>query len=293
MAKDRDAQANLEFSKDEIKEIPFDQIEADKNQLRKEFKEDELEALAESIKNDGQIQPILITQGEGGKYKIVDGERRWRACKALAEQAKADTESQTEITCTIRAIYVDGDNQRLGILGNIVRNSYNPMETADALSALKALLGKEATDADVGKYTGKSRSLITEYFSLLKLPKEIQDKARNNSCVPFNKLKALAAKKIPSDDKIIDYEALHVKYSTDKKPKKDDIKQRQSKYTRKLVDLRKKVVGINTALVGIKLDKITKAEESVKKDFIESLESAKKTVENLIKQLSQQVPNKD
>ena len=59
-------------NKDKIHEIPLVQVEPDKDQLRKEFREDELEALTESIRNEGQIQPIIITKGKGAKYKIKE-----------------------------------------------------------------------------------------------------------------------------------------------------------------------------------------------------------------------------
>lgn len=143
------------FPESEVRGIPLDQIEPDKNQLRKEFKPDELEALAASIKENGLIQPILVTSGKDGKYQIVDGERRWRACTMLVEQTTAVSEPTEEVR-TIRAIYVSGDNQLVGILGNIARNSYNPMEMADALALVKRMLGAEAKDADVAKHIGLS-----------------------------------------------------------------------------------------------------------------------------------------
>lgn len=227
----KESQNGLVFSESEVREIPLDQIEPDKKQLRKEFKPDELEALAESIKENGLIQPILVTTGKDGKYQIVDGERRWKAHTMLAKQAAADSESPEEPIKTIRAIYVDGDSQLLGILGNIARNSYNAMETADALALVKRILGENATDGDVAKHIGRSRTIVVEYNSLTKLPKKIQDKARRDSCVPFNKLKSLAAKKLSEEEKIVAYEGLHKKYSTpkDKSPKKDDKKPQSSR----------------------------------------------------------------
>lgn len=112
----KETQNGLSFPESEVREIPLDQIEPDKNQLRKEFKPDELEALAASIKENGLIQPILVTSGKDGKYQIVDGERRWRACTMLVEQTTAVSEPSEEVR-TIRAIYVSGDNQLVGILG--------------------------------------------------------------------------------------------------------------------------------------------------------------------------------
>jgi ParB family chromosome partitioning protein len=238
----QETQQTPEFSTDEIRSIPIDLIEPDKNQLRKEFREDELEALAKTIEKDGQIQPILVTKGKAGKYKIVDGERRWRAFKKLVDQAKADTESQIEPPSTIKAIYVEEENQLVSILGNIARNSYNPMELAYAIALITERLGTDATDDDVAGRIGKSRTIVVEYNSLLKLPEKIREKARKNSCVPFNRLKALAASKTPPDEKIKAYEELHKKYSVEKqKSDKDDSRPNSNRETRSVIAIRKKL----------------------------------------------------
>lgn len=268
----KESQNGLVFSESEVREIPLDQIEPDKKQLRKEFKPDELEALAESIKENGLIQPILVTTGKDGKYQIVDGERRWKAHTMLAKQAAADSESPEEPIKTIRAIYVDGDSQLLGILGNIARNSYNAMETADALALVKRILGENATDGDVAKHIGRSRTIVVEYNSLTKLPKKIQDKARRDSCVPFNKLKSLAAKKLSEEEKIVAYEGLHKKYSTpkDKSPKKDDKKPQSSRETRSVVAVRKKLDIMKEALSELQFSEEVDPQE--KDNLLKSLQ---------------------
>lgn len=279
---------NIEAQKDKIHEIPLDQIEPDTSQLRKEFREDELEALAETIKNDGQIQPILVTKGKDGKYKIVDGERRWRALNKLADQAKNTTESRSERPSTIKAIYVEEENQLLSILGNIVRNNYNPMETADAIALIKRTLGKDAKDDAVAKRIGKSRSIIVEYNSLLTLPKKIQQQAREDSCVPFRKLKVLAAdKKKPDLEKIAEYEMLHKKYV--EKREKDKQKKAKGKplhtmETRSVSSIRKKLEGMKSALDSVKFsDKVDKSE---KNNFMKSLQEIIDTANTTLKRLS-------
>lgn len=279
---------SIEAQKDKIHEIPLDQIERDDNQLRKEFREDELEALAETIKNDGQIQPILVTKGKDGKYKIVDGERRWRALDRLVEQAKADTDSQTKQPSTIKAIYIEEDNQLLGILGNIVRNSYNPMETADAIALIKRTLGKNATDDAVAKRIGKSRTIVVEYNSLLNLPKKIQKQAREDSCVPFRKLKVLAADKKNSDvEKIAEYETLHKKYTSERNNKnKNTVSSitRQKMDTRRVVAVRKKLEGMKTALDGVQFGANLDGNE--KDVFLKSLQEIIDTANATLKRLS-------
>lgn len=268
----REIQKDLVFSESEVREIPLDQIEPDKKQLRKEFKQEELEALTESIRENGLIQPILVTTGKGGKYQIVDGERRWRAHTMLAKQAAADSESAEEPIKTIRAIYVDGDSQLLGILGNIARNSYNAMETADALALVKRMLGEDAKDADVAKHIGRSRSIVVEYNSLTKLPPKIQDKARKNSCVPFNKLKSLAASKGTDEEKIAAYEELHKKYSLpkDESPKKNNKKPQSNRETRSVVAVRKKLTTMKGTLSELQFSE--KVDPQEKDNLLESLQ---------------------
>lgn len=283
----KETQNGLVFPESEVREVPLNQIEADKNQLRKEFKPDELEALAASIRDNGLIQPILVTSGKNGKYQIVDGERRWRACTILAKQAADHSGSPEEKVTTIRAIYVDGDSQLLGILGNIARNSYNPMETADALALAKKMLGPDAKDADVAKHISRSRSIVVEYNSLIKLPKKIQDKARKDSCVPFNRLKSLAASKGTDEQKIADYEELHKKYSADKavvRPKKKDDKQSQSKETRSIVAMRKKLDTMKMALDSVQFDE--KVDDKEKENFLKSLQEIINTAQAVQQKLT-------
>ena len=275
----QDAQNVLKFPVSEVREVPLDQIEPDKTQPRKEFKTEEL---IESIKVKGQLYPILLTTGDKGKYKIVDGERRWRAYKILAGQAKDNAELAGKDFTKIRAIYVDGDSQLLGILGNIVRNSYNPMETADALALIKKSLGKEAKDADVGKQTGKSRSIVVEYLSLLKLPKGVQDKARQDSCVPFRRLKSLAASKDSESIKMASYNKLHKKYSTPKPAPKADKTSTHNRATRSFIAVRKKVDGINDALEKIKFEGV---DESERQELVVSLQETIKTAQDLLSKL--------
>ena len=274
------------FPESEVRGITLDQIEPDKNQLRKEFKPDELEALAASIKENGLIQPILVTSGKDGKYQIVDGERRWRACTMLVEQTTAVSEPTEEVR-TIRAIYVSGDNQLVGILGNIARNSYNPMEMADALALVKRMLGAEAKDADVAKHIGRSRTIVVEYNSLTKLPKKIQDKARKNSCVPFNKLKSLAASKGTEEEKIAAYEVLHKKYSADKtdgNPKEKGSKQAQNRETRSVVAMRKKLDTMKMALDSVQFDE--KVDDKEKENFLKSLQEIINTAQAVQQKLT-------
>lgn len=187
-----------------IIEIPVNQVIPNKQQPRKEFKEAELTALVQSIKENGQLYPICVSPIEDGKYEIIDGERRWRAIEKLSNE-----EGQER---TIKVIHIEKPDAIQGVIANILREDYNPMERAESCKLLKLHLGEKATDDDVARMIGKGRSTVTELLSLFKLPDIVQKKANENSCVPFGKLKRLAAQKNSDDDKIIEYDRLHDKY---------------------------------------------------------------------------------
>ena len=192
----------------------------------------------------------------------------WRAFNGLVEQAKADPESQTKAPSTIKAIYVEGENQLISIIGNIVRNSYNP--------------------ADIAKRIGKSRSIIVEYNSLLKLPKKIQEKARVDSCIPFRRLKILAADKKKSEpEKIAEYDKLHKKNTAKREQGKETkIKDKpsQTKETRSVAAVRKKLEGMKSALDSVQFgDKVDKDE---KNNFMKSLQEIINTAQIALKRLS-------
>lgn len=199
--------------------LPLSQIIADKNQIRKEFPENEINALAESIKNIGLITPIIVMpiKGEIEKYKIVDGERRFRAYCKLEKENPGDENFRS-----ICVSFIDEDNPIKGVLANLARKLYNPMESAEALEAIKNNIN--LTDEQLGLLVEKSRSSITEYLSLLKLPKEIRDSAKAQSVVPFRSLKRLVSLDVPNEDKIVIYNKLVEKYQ----PKKGSRKKREN-----------------------------------------------------------------
>ena len=267
-------QTNGTLTKEEVCEVLIDQIEPDKKQPRAEFK---LSELIKSIKANSLIQPITITPLKDRKYQIVDGERRWRAYDELKKQAK-DADEVKKYS-TIKAICVKKDSQLLGIIGNIDRNSYNPMETADAYARIKELLGTDKNGV-VGKRIGKSRPLVSEFLSLRKLPKEIQDSAKKNSYVPFSKLREIARSKKSASEKIAWYKDLYKEYSSD-----DTTNTSQTMPNRKVDGIRKRIASIDEDLKKIKFEDV---DESLKKDFIKSLETTIDTAQNLLDELKSQ-----
>ncbi|MDR3298257.1 MAG: ParB/RepB/Spo0J family partition protein [Candidatus Nomurabacteria bacterium] len=142
-----------------LQEIALDDIEADADQPRRSFKTDQIEALANSIKEHGVLQPIVVTKS-GKKYKIVAGERRWRASK-IAGLAK--------IPVIVRSLS-DQNRLELSLIENVQREDLNAIETATAYAKLKTQFNM--TTAEVAKRVGKSESAVINTMRLLSLPEE-------------------------------------------------------------------------------------------------------------------------
>lgn len=138
-------------------------IEPRRDQPRKRFEPEALEALADSIAQYGVLQPIIVKESEtvSGTYEIIAGERRWRAAKmaGLSE---------------IPAIVFDGDELKaaqVSLIENIQRENLNPVEEAFGYNALIEKFG--LTQEQVAKQVGKSRSAVTNTLRLLDLPDEV------------------------------------------------------------------------------------------------------------------------
>lgn len=154
------------ISKEEIVEIPLDQLRPNPYQPRQVFDDHSLEELAASIKENGVFQPIIVKKGLKG-YDIVAGERRFRASKMVNLK-------------TIPAIVRDfSDNQmmEIALLENLQRENLNAIEEAHAYQAMIQKLG--ITQEVMAKKLGKSRSYITNILGLLSLPEEVQQMITN------------------------------------------------------------------------------------------------------------------
>ncbi len=141
--------------------IDIDLIEPGEHQPREEFDADELKELSVSIKEHGIIQPVILKK-DGERYKIIAGERRWRAAQ-LAGLLK--------IPCIIRDI---GENKALevSLVENIQRKELNPIEEAKAYRVLMKNFG--LSQEEIARRVGRKRSSITNSLRLLKLPARIQ-----------------------------------------------------------------------------------------------------------------------
>lgn len=145
-----------------INEIAIDQIEANPNQPRREFDDEALQDLANSIKKIGIIQPITLRQIADNRFQIIAGERRWRASQLAGLKA---------LPAYIRTIK-DENVMEMALVENIQREDLNAIEIALAYEHL--LESDGMTQEKVSERVGKSRTAITNYLRLLKLPAQVQ-----------------------------------------------------------------------------------------------------------------------
>ncbi len=144
-----------------VQEIPISQIIPNPYQPRLEFAEEELEALAESIRQHGLIQPITVRQ-VGDRYELIAGERRWRAAKKAG---------LTTLPAYVRAADTT-EMLAFALVENVQRQNLNPIELALAYKRLIEECG--LTQEQVAQYVGKSRPTVANTLRLLRLPPEIQ-----------------------------------------------------------------------------------------------------------------------
>ncbi len=150
-----------------LNEIAISLIESNPNQPRREFDESALKELAASIREIGIITPITLRQTTDGKYQIIAGERRWRASQMAGLKS---------IPAYIRT--AEDDNiMEMALVENIQREDLNAIEIALAYQHLSESTGM--TQERISERVGKSRTSITNYLRLLKLPAQIQMALKN------------------------------------------------------------------------------------------------------------------
>lgn len=150
-------ETTTETEKD-VKKLKITQIEPNKGQPRTEFDEEKLEALAESIREYGVLQPIVVKLNKNGFYTIIAGERRWRA----ARMAKLK-----EIPAIVKDFDEQGEKE-VALIENLQRENLNAIEEAAGIKELMDLYG--LTQEDVARKIGKSRSAVANSVRLLNLP---------------------------------------------------------------------------------------------------------------------------
>ncbi|MGC8765954.1 MAG: ParB/RepB/Spo0J family partition protein [Brevinematia bacterium] len=153
-----------EIEKNQIVKIPLDKIIPNRYQPRKNFDEEALEELAASIKENGIIQPIIVSDLGNDSYEIVAGERRWKAAKIA---------NLSEIPAIIRDC-TDDERLELALIENIQREDLNPIE--EALAYKEILERLSITQDELAKKIGKNRSSVANTLRLLKLPDYVREK---------------------------------------------------------------------------------------------------------------------
>ena len=146
----------------ETNEIDINKVEPNENQPRKEFNEDALQELADSIKQHGLIEPIIVQEGKKGFYQIIAGERRWRAAR-LAGLKKVPA---------IVKDYTDQEIMEIALIENIQREDLNPIEEAQAFRRLMEEFHMKQDE--IADRVSKSRTAVTNSMRLLKLSKQVQ-----------------------------------------------------------------------------------------------------------------------
>src|SRR5690606_30253291 len=149
--------------------VPIAFVAPNPRNPRRNFAEPELADLAQSIREHGIVQPVVVRPSAGGRYEIIAGERRWRA---------AQRAGLTEIPVIIRDVD-DRTALELAIIENVQRADLNPVE--EALGYQQLIDEHSYTQADLGTVIGKSRSHVANTLRLLKLPESIRDLLVNGS----------------------------------------------------------------------------------------------------------------
>ena len=168
-----------------LNEIPLSQISPNPNQPRREFDEEALQELANSIREVGIIQPITLRQVEDGKYQIIAGERRWRASQLAG---------LSSVPAYIRTVQ-DENVMEMALVENIQREDLNAIEIALAYEHLAETTGM--TQEKISERVGKSRAAVTNYLRLLKLPAQVQMALKNRE-IDMGHARALLSIESPS-----------------------------------------------------------------------------------------------
>lgn len=149
--------------------LPIDRLEPNRYQPRSHFDSSGLDDLAESIRAQGVVQPIVVTPretppGEDPRYTIIAGERRWRAARRAGLE---------RVPIVIREIENDRQMLEMALVENLQRADLNPIEEAEAYRTLTETF--DLSQEDIASRVGKGRTTITNALRLLRLPEEIQD----------------------------------------------------------------------------------------------------------------------
>ncbi len=205
---------------EKVLELKLTDIIANENQPRKMFNEDKIAELSESIKSHGVLQPIIVSK-QGNKYRIVAGERRYRASKLIGNET---------IPAIVRK-YDESKTMQLALIENLQRVDLNPVEEAKAYRDIIDYTG--ITQEQLATSVGKSRSYVTNMLGILNLPESIIEHVYNGELTAghakvlsklddFENIKKLAAKVISESLSVRKLEEL-----TKEEKKRKEIKKKE------------------------------------------------------------------
>jgi ParB family transcriptional regulator, chromosome partitioning protein len=146
-----------------VRFVSIDDVAVNPRQPRTRFDDHELDELARSIAESGVLQPILVRRAEGGRYELIAGERRLRACRQAGLR---------EVPALVRET-TDQESLMLAIVENVQRADLDPLEEAHAYQSLIDEFG--LTQEEVARRVGKSRPAVTNSLRLLQLPTDAQE----------------------------------------------------------------------------------------------------------------------
>ena len=238
-----------EVVKEVEQKIKINLIEPNKSQPRKQFDEEALQELSDSIKKYGVLEPLIVTK-KGDYYEIIAGERRWRAARMAGIK---------EVPVVIRD-YTDKEIMEISLIENIQREDLNPIEEAEAYESL--ISEYNLKQEEVAERVSKSRSTITNSLRLLKLCEDVRQMVMYNM-ISTGHARAL----IPIEDPKLQYETAaivydqklsvreteaYVKAILEKKPKKEEKQKPQKDLSVFYSDIENKLKSILGAKIAIK-----------------------------------------
>ena len=150
-----------------IQEIPVGELDPNPDQPRRTFSEESIGQLADSIREQGILQPLLVAPSGGGRYMIIAGERRFRAGRAAGLET---------LPCIVKDIDVIRQRE-IALIENLQREDLNPIEAARGVKALMDQCGY--TQEKIGERLGKSRPAIANMIRLLQLPDEVSEMVKD------------------------------------------------------------------------------------------------------------------
>ena len=177
-------------AKEEETKLPIGKIKPNPNQPRSQFDETQLADLADSIKKEGLLQPILVRPTKKGGYQIIAGERRWQASKQAGLEE-----------VPVRVMNMDDEQTlRVALIENLQRSDLNPIEEARGYKDL--MVAGKLTQAKLAEAVSKSRSAVANAMRLLDLPEEVQQLIFEEKLSAGH---ARAILSVPEDDKRITF----------------------------------------------------------------------------------------